>query len=199
MTVSPLRSALALRERIDFALPPVAINAGIGPAAFIQEDSAATAIVPAGAPVPQRKRRSMTKINIVYTGNLRCRATHEDSQVEIGTDAPVDNQGEGSSFSPSDLVATGLGTCMATIMGIVARRHEYPIEGMKVTVIKEMTKETPRRIRRLTTEIWLPIPKARDPNRLLERAAMTCPVHHSLHPDVEKPVVFHWREEEGEA
>lgn len=138
----------------------------------------------------------MVAIDIEYIGNLKCRAVHEDSGTSLQTDAPVDNQGEGSSFSPTDLVATALGSCMATIMGIVAKRHDFPIEGMTVRVTKEMSKDTPRRIARLTTEIRLPVPRSIDPNGLLERAGMACPVHHSLHPEIEKPVLFHWKDEE---
>jgi len=106
------------------------------------------------------------------------------------TDAPVDNQGRGESFSPTDLVATALGSCMATIMGIYARQKGIAIEGMRVEVTKEMTSTAPRKIARLSTEIWMPPGLARLP--ALEHAALTCPVHQSLHPDVEKPVDFHW-------
>ena len=91
----------------------------------------------------------MVRIEIRYDGELACRAVHGPSGTTISTDAPVDNQGRGLSFSPTDLVATALGTCMATIMGIVARRHDWRIEGMHVQVDKEMTGELPRRIARL--------------------------------------------------
>ncbi len=136
----------------------------------------------------------MITMDIEYTGDLKCRAVHTDSGVSLTTAAPVDNQGDGSSFSPTDLVATGLATCMATIMGIVAKRHQFRIEGMRVCVTKEMTTDTPRRIKRLATEIRIPIPRSTDPNGLLERAANACPVHHSLHPDIEKPITFYWKE-----
>lgn len=122
-------------------------------------------------------------------------ATHEPSGETLTTDAPVDNCGKGESFSPTDLVATALASCMTTIMGIVGDRHGWDLTGMKVSVTKEMAKGTPRRIARLSTEFWIPLQKSADPNGLLERAALTCPVHHSLHPDVEKPVTFHWAEE----
>jgi len=134
----------------------------------------------------------MVKMTLVYEGGLRCVATHGPSGETLKTDAPVDNHGRGESFSPTDLVATALASCMATIMGIVAERHGWNLNGMRLEVTKEMTKEAPRRIARLATEIWLPIPASADPNRLLERGAATCPVHHSLHPEVEKPVVFHY-------
>jgi putative redox protein len=102
----------------------------------------------------------------------------------------VDNQGKGESFSPTDLVATALGTCMATVMGIYASRHELDLRGMRVEVSKEMTQTPPRRIARLTVEIWLPAGISQ--NAALERAALTCPVHQSLPPEVEKPVEFHY-------
>jgi uncharacterized OsmC-like protein len=132
----------------------------------------------------------MVKVSITYQGQLHCSAQHGPSGASIETDAPVDNQGKGESFSPTDLVATALGACMATIMGIYARNNNIPIEGMRLEVAKEMTQAPPRRIARLTTEIWMPPGLPRDP--ALEHAALTCPVHHSLHPDVEKPVNFHW-------
>ncbi len=137
----------------------------------------------------------MVKMKMVYEGGLRCVATHGPSGITLATDAPVDNQGRGESFSPTDLLATALATCMATIMGIVADRHGWNLEGMRVEVSKEMARDTPRRISRLNTEFWIPLPKSADPDSLLERAAFTCPVHHSLHSDIEKPVVFNWLDE----
>lgn len=139
----------------------------------------------------------MVKMSVVYEGGLRCAATHGPSQRHLETDAPVDNHGRGESFSPTDLVATAVATCIATTMGIVAERHGWKLEGMRLEVTKEMTKEPPRRIAQLATEIWMPIPASADPNRLLERAAATCPVHRSLHPEVDKPVVFHYTEQLG--
>ena len=135
----------------------------------------------------------MVKIAIEYQGELHCSATHGPSGRTLETDAPVDNQGRGESFSPTDLVATALGTCMATIMGIYAQRHGIDLRGMKIEVTKEMTQTPPRRIARLSTTIWMPETVVR--NAALEQAALTCPVHHSLHLDIEKPVVFHWARE----
>jgi len=132
----------------------------------------------------------MVKISIEYKGDLHCSASHGPSGATLETDAPVDNQGKGEAFSPTDLVGTALGTCMATIMGIYARQKGIPLEGMRLEVTKEMTQAPPRRIARLATEIWMPAGLPRNPG--LENAALTCPVHHSLHPDVEKPVNFHW-------
>ena len=104
----------------------------------------------------------------------------------------MDNHGKGESFSPTDLVATALGTCMLTIMGIFAQRHEIDLRGTTVTVQKEMTAVPPRRIARLTTEMSIPLSPDHPQRAAIERAALTCPVHQSLHPDVEKPVNFSW-------
>jgi putative redox protein len=134
----------------------------------------------------------MVNISIRYTGDLHCAATHGPSQSELATDAPVDNNGKGEAFSPTDLLATALGTCMATVMAIAAQRHQIELRGMTVTVTKEMSTDTPRRIARLTSEMHIPLPEDHPQRALLEAAALSCPVHHSLHPDVEKPVKFVW-------
>jgi len=132
----------------------------------------------------------MVKVSIEYQGDLHCRAKHGPSGATVETDAPVDNQGKGEAFSPTDLVGVAMGSCMATIMGIYARQKGISLEGMRVEVSKEMTQSAPRKIARLTTEIWMPAGLSHNP--ALETAALTCPVHQSLHPDVEKPVNFHW-------
>jgi len=134
----------------------------------------------------------MVKINLTYQGGLRCEATHMPSGMVVQTDAPVDNHGKGEHFSPTDLVATALGSCMATIIGILADRKGWNLEGMRISVTKEMTTTPPRRIARLTTEIWMPIALDAESRAQVERAAYTCPVHQSLHPDVQIPVTFHW-------
>lgn len=132
----------------------------------------------------------MVKVSIEYKGGLHCIATHGPSGATLETDAPVDNQGKGEAFSPTDLVGAAMGSCMATIMGIYARKNGIALEGMRLEVNKEMTQSAPRKIARLTTEIWMPAGLAR--NTALEQAALTCPVHRSLDPQVEKPVNFHW-------
>ena len=134
----------------------------------------------------------MVNIGIRYEGGLRCESTHGPSGQTLHTDAPVDNHGRGESFSPTDLVATGLGACMATLMGIVAERHELDLRGMEIEVTKERSADTPRRIARLTTTIKVPLPSDHPKRPLLENAALTCPVHQSLHPEIEKPVDFQW-------
>lgn len=134
----------------------------------------------------------MVKISIDYQGTLRCEARHEPSGSTFETDAPRDNQGLGASFSPTDLLATGLGTCMATTMGIVANRHEIDLKGLRLSVIKEMTQSAPRQIARLTSEIWMPIEQNHPHREILEKAALGCPVYLSLSPQIEKPVQFHY-------
>ncbi|MBI5505591.1 MAG: OsmC family protein [Deltaproteobacteria bacterium] len=134
----------------------------------------------------------MVHIDITYTGGLRCEAVHEPSGRELTTDAPVDNHGRGESFSPTDLVATALGTCMVTIMGIFADRHDWNIEGTRVGVDKEMTAQGPRRISRLSVTIDVPSALDENARKTLESAAHTCPVRLSLLPAIDVPVVFRW-------
>src|SRR5271163_360064 len=120
----------------------------------------------------------MVEIRIQYQGKLRCLAEHVDSGTTLITDAPRDNQGEGKSFSPTDLVATALGTCMMTIMGIAAQRHSIDITGAKCVVLKEMAASPHRRIGKLTVTIEIPTPLNEEQQTRLKHAAMTCPVHH---------------------
>src|SRR5436189_1239467 len=96
------------------------------------------------------------EIDIVYEGQLRCRATHGPSKTQLATDAPTDNHGRGESFSPTDLVATALGTCMATVMGIAAHKRAADLAGMRVVVDKQMTTEGPRRVQRLPARVLVP-------------------------------------------
>src|SRR5271155_5599070 len=124
----------------------------------------------------------MVKVFIEYTGGLHCTARHGPSGASLETDAPVDNCGKGESFSPTDLVATALGTCMATTMGIYAQRNGIDLRGLRLEVAKEMTQSPPRRIARLSCEIWMP--PALERNAALENAALTCPVFLSLHLDI---------------
>jgi len=132
------------------------------------------------------------EISIVYEGGLHCTAVHGPSHEQVGTDAPVDNGGKGAAFSPTDLVATALGTCMVTIMGLVAQRNHLDITGLKVQVIKEMVADPVRRIGALKTRMVFPAGKALSPadRARLEAAAKTCPVKQSLHPEVHAPVEF---------
>ena len=126
----------------------------------------------------------MVPINLVYRGDLRCHATHGPSGSTLISDAPVDNHGKGESFSPTDLVATGLGACMMTIMGIVAKRDGIALEGATIAVEKHMTAAPPRRIAKLAAVFGMPAGISADNRAKLERAAHTCPVALSLHPDI---------------
>lgn len=134
----------------------------------------------------------MVKVSATYEGSLRCRAVHGPSATAIVTDAPVDNHGKGESFSPTDLVATALGACMMTIMGIVAGRHGIDLAGMTAETVKEMTQEPPRRIASLRTRLSIPLAADHPHREALERAAHTCPVHKSLHPDIDAAIEFVW-------
>lgn len=135
----------------------------------------------------------MVKIVARYQGQLHCSAVHGPSGAKLETDAPVDNQGKGESFSPTDLVATALATCMATVMGIAAKRHEIKLEGMEIETAKEMSTDTPRRIISLKSKVTLPLPSNHPQRKLLEAAALGCPVHHSLDPQIDKSVEFIWK------
>ena len=130
---------------------------------------------------------------IIYEGNLRTVATHLQSGTVIETDAPTDNQGKGERFSPTDLVATALGNCMLTIMGIKARDMQINLEGTEVDITKNMV-TNPRRIGEIKVILKFPESLQTDEKQraILERAALTCPVFESLHPDMKKDVEFKW-------
>ncbi len=134
----------------------------------------------------------MVRITGEYQGDLHCLAVHEPSGNALATDAPKDNQGRGGAFSPTDLVATAFGTCIATTMAIAARKHGVDIAGLRFEVAKEMAADAPRRISRLTVHLWLPKSAGGVPAGVLEKAANTCPVHQSLAPSVEKIIDFTW-------
>ena len=127
---------------------------------------------------------------IIYQGDLRTQATHLQSGDIILTDAPKDNHGKGEAFSPTDLVATALGSCMLSIMGIIANRHEINILVTQVSIHKIM-QANPRRIAAIEVTMYMPnvtyTPKER---ALLENAARTCPVALSLHPELEQKLSF---------
>jgi putative redox protein len=132
----------------------------------------------------------MTTMTCRYEGQLRCLAVHDPSAAELLTDAPLDNQGRGEAFSPTDLVATALATCILTIMGITAERHGLAIEGSEARVEKTMTGTGVRRIEQLT--VWISLPAGLEaPQRdLLRRAGEGCPVKRSLEGAVS--MVLHW-------
>jgi putative redox protein len=128
-----------------------------------------------------------------YAGNLRTEATHVASGTTIQTDAPVDNHGRGEAFSPTDLVSTALGACIITTMGIVAERHAWDLTGSSFNVTKHMSTDAPRRIAQIDVELTLPAALDANARTVLERAAHTCPVTLSLHPDLVQNVVFEYR------
>lgn len=142
----------------------------------------------------QNRGKDMVEISVVYEGDLHCKVMHGPSGASFTTDAPKDNQGKGESFSPTDLVATALGGCMATIMGIAARNLQLDIRGTKVTVRKEMQNSPVRRIASLTVHIHVPAKVTIAQKQKLIDAARSCPVHKSLHPDVATPIEFTWEQ-----
>ena len=128
-----------------------------------------------------------------YAGHLRTEATHVASGNVIQTDAPVDNHGRGEAFSPTDLVSTALGSCMMTVMGIVAERHQWDLVGSTFAIVKHMSTEAPRRIAQIDVTFTLPATLAPTERTILERAAHTCPVGLSLHPDVRQNIAFEYK------
>ena len=132
----------------------------------------------------------MTLIDSRYQGQLRCLAQHGPSGTELETDAPTDNQGKGERFSPTDLVATALSTCILTIMGIVAERHGWDLTGADAKVEKTMPSEAPRRIALLAVWIQLPAHLNDQQRAVLIRAGEQCPVKRSLEGAV--AMELHW-------
>jgi putative redox protein len=132
------------------------------------------------------------EVDVVYNGNLFCEAVHGPSGKRLITEAPADNGGTGSEFSPTDLVGTALGTCVLTIMGLIARREGVSIEGTRVHVVKEMVPAPERRIRSLDVTVTYPPDCRMTPQQRasIEQAAALCPVTRSLHPDVKVNLVF---------
>jgi uncharacterized OsmC-like protein len=134
----------------------------------------------------------MATSEIQYLGDLRTEATHIQSGITIITDAPVDNQGKGEAFSPTDLLATSLGNCMLTIMGIAARTHNINMVGTTCSITKIMAPD-PRRVVEIQAFIGFPENHFSDKEKkILEHAALTCPVYLSLHPDIKKDVRFNY-------
>jgi putative redox protein len=141
---------------------------------------------------PTLRGNTMVAIQLEYQGDLHCRAVHVPSGAALTTDAPKDNQGRGESFSPTDLVATALGSCILTVMGIMARSLNIDIAGTTAIVEKEMANAPVRMIHSLMVKIRVPHHVSEEHKQRLERAAHTCPVHKSLHPDVQAPIEFTW-------
>jgi len=134
----------------------------------------------------------MKTSKITYKGNLRTEAVHLRSGQTIITDAPVDNNGKGEAFSPTDLLATSLGNCALTIMGIVAQRNNIDMDGATVEITKIM-KENPRRVGEIMMEITMPKNNYSDKEKkLLENAAHTCPVSQSLSAELKQTITFNY-------
>ncbi|MGY8751048.1 MAG: OsmC family protein [Fidelibacterota bacterium] len=130
--------------------------------------------------------------SVEYLGELRTRLIHFESGDTLFTDAPKDNEGKGEAFAPTDLVATALASCMISIMGIKARKNEIDIVGTKAEILKVM-KSSPRRISRIEIEITFPKSYNDKNKKMLERAAITCPVGKSLHNDIEQKITFKYK------
>jgi putative redox protein len=124
-----------------------------------------------------------------YTGNLGVQLQHGPSGAEIRTAAPVDNAGDGSSFSPTDLLAASLGACMLTVMAIYAERNGMSMEGSRFSLEKQMRAD-PRRVDSIPVTLHLPAALTEEQRERLERVALTCPVHRSLLPEISKDVTF---------
>lgn len=128
---------------------------------------------------------------VTYTGDLRTESVHLQSGTQIITDAPVDNNGKGEAFSPTDMVANSVATCMFTIMGIKANQMGISFDGSTASVTKIMQSE-PRMISKIIVDFQMNINMDEKTKTILERAALTCPVYLSLHPDIQKEVTFSW-------
>ena len=133
----------------------------------------------------------MHQIIAEYEGGLRTRAKHLKSGNEIVTDAPLDNHGKGEAFSPTDLAATALASCILTIMGIVGERKGFDLRKTRSEITKIMA-ENPRRISEIHVQIYFKMDFSKTDRKILEKAAHSCPVHQSLHQDLKKAIIFNY-------
>ncbi len=133
----------------------------------------------------------MVQMSGLYAGDKRCELTHGPSGESILTDAPKDNHGKGEAFSPTDLVGAALGSCILTTLAIVGEREGLDFRGSKFSVEKKMN-DNPRKIASLTVKLELPAQVPLEVRSKYEKIALTCPVHRSLHPDVQMPIEFNW-------
>lgn len=131
-------------------------------------------------------------VKITYVGDLRTTCVHLQSGTEILTDAPTDNHGKGEAFSPTDLVATSLGSCMISIMAIKSKDLEIDLLNSSVEVTKIMQSE-PRNISTIIVVLNMAVAPSEKNRIILERSAMNCPVLLSLHPDINKEITFNWK------
>ncbi len=128
---------------------------------------------------------------VTYTGGLRTTCEHVASGNQFITDAPVDNNGLGQAFSPTDTVATALASCMLTMMGIKANGMPEQLEGAYAEITKHMASD-PRRIKKIEVTLFMPASVSDKNRKILENTARTCPVLYSIHPEIEKVISFHW-------
>ena len=134
----------------------------------------------------------MVEMKLVYAGGLHTTAVHGPSRASLDTDAPVDNPGKGESFSPTDLLAASLGTCMLTTMGILAQREGWKIDGARARVEKHMSLEPRRRVGRVVVEMDMPKGVPAAARERLKEVADRCPVATSIHPDTKIELAIHW-------
>lgn len=134
----------------------------------------------------------MPTSKVTYLGDLRTSSIHLQSGSEIISDAPLDNNGKGEAFSPTDTVANGLASCMFTVMGIKAREMGVDFSGSSAEVTKVMAAD-PRRISEIHVTFEMKVDADEKTKTILERTALTCPVHFSLHPDIKREIVFNWK------
>ena len=132
----------------------------------------------------------MPTVSCRYRGELRCEATHHGSGAVLITDAPIDNAGKGEEFSPTDLLATSVATCMLTIMGITAKSRNWSIEGSTAEVDKQMTQSGPRKVEKLRVQLKLPQQLSNEQRSLLQRVAEQCPVKRSLDPSIQLELIW---------
>jgi len=128
---------------------------------------------------------------VTYLGDLRCNSVHEKSNNSYDTDAPLDNNGKGQAFSPTDTIAAGLASCMLTVMGIKAIELKVDLKSSVANVTKVMAAD-PRRISAINVELHMAGNCDKRSQLILERVALTCPVFNSLHPEMEKNITFNW-------
>ena len=134
----------------------------------------------------------MVKCSLVYEGDFHCTLEHGPSGARVSTDATVDNHGKGESFSPTDLMCSATAACMSTIMGIYSQENGLDLRGLRVDVVKEMS-ANPRRIARIIVDIYVPLPEDTPHRSALLDCVMGSPAMRSLHPDIEVPITWHWK------
>lgn len=135
----------------------------------------------------------MTTMSLKYCGDLRVECTHDESGATFMTDAPKDNNGKGEAFSPTDLCANAVAACAMTIIGIYGRNHGVDVTGTTIEISKTMS-ANPRRIGKIEIIFNMPDREFSEKEKtMIERAAHTCPVHLSLHPETEQEFVFNWK------